>query len=311
MTDVEPPWQSATGQTMSPPRRKHYERRRYETIWRKLGLWRWYGNTLNPFLNRRYRRYAEECRATYLQSGGSVINSSAASLRLRRVCKVTGVLPKETAVRFSARFTRMIEPEPGAHSLKGLNYVYVCPRPLDTFGADLLSIFSGDLDRELIGYFGGYYRIEWLDCYRSLPTDQPQASWLWHVDNVPVECMKVILYLTRADAETGATQFLSLEDTQRQHSQGYFGIYGDERKAELPGTPQSFNMDPGDALCIDNNLLHRAVPPKFSYRDVVTFLILPNRCPWREQLERDGQDTLQKDPGGFPSHPEVVVAPFL
>jgi hypothetical protein len=155
-----------------------------------------------------------------------------------------------------------------------------------------------------MGYFGSYYRIEWLDCYRSFPTEEPRAAWLWHMDNVPIECMKVILYLTQADAQTGATQVLSVKDTRRLHGLGYFGIYDDERKAEIGGAPLSLSMDRGDALCLDNNLLHRAVPPKYKYRDVATFLILPNRCPWHEQLEMDGLCALQSDPGGFPSHPE-------
>jgi hypothetical protein len=311
MTDVEIPKQAAPKRTIAqrPVRRKHYERRRYEIVWRKLGLWRWYGNTLNPMLNRRYRIYADKCRAAYFKASGSVLNLSQSSLRLQRVRKIAGVLPQQTALRFSEMFSRMIEAGIGAHSLKGLDYVYACPRPLDAFGKELLSIFSGDLDRELIGYFGGYYRIEWLDCYRSLPTEQPRAAWLWHMDNVPVECMKVILHLTHADAQTGATQVLSAEDTQRLHGLGYFGIYGDERKTEIQGTPLSLSMDPGDALCIDNNLLHRAVPPKRNYRDVLTFLILPNRCTWHEQLERDGLDSVQSDPGGFPRHPEQVIVP--
>ena len=52
-----------------------------------------------------------------------------------------------------------------------------------------------------------------------------------------------------------------------------------------------------------NNALHKAVPPQNDYRDVLTFLLLPNPIPWDKQLEHDGIACVESNPGGYPRMP--------
>ena len=276
--------------------------------WR--GYWRRYGNTLGDEINGRYRAYAIECRTAYVSEGNEPIDIAAHPLRGDGLLRVKSALDASLACSFSDRFSTAIERSEGVSAPASIrDFMVRLNRPLDVFGQQLLEIFGGRLDEQLRLYFGSYYRIEWLDCYRTYPTGERRASWRWHMDNVPIECIKIMLHLTGADVETGATRFLSREQTNRYHERGYFGIHDDERvddltvfaaRHSLPFDQICLDMNAGDVLIFDNNLLHSGVPPQRGLRDVMTFLLLPNPISWREHLNRDDIDVLQDDPGGFP-----------
>ena len=177
----------------------------------------------------------------------------------------------------------------------------------------MLDIFDNPtLDEALRGIFGSYYRLQWVDCYRSIPAPDVSGSWMWHIDNVPKQVLKVMLHLTDAGVDQGATRFLSVTDTRAYGLNGYLGLETNKRtddlaplagKNGLPYAPWYNEAKAGDALIFNTNLLHKAIPPVADYRDVATFLILPNPAPWREQIERDGLENFQDIARDWPRNP--------
>ncbi|MCA9060321.1 MAG: phytanoyl-CoA dioxygenase family protein, partial [Planctomycetaceae bacterium] len=135
--------------------------------------------------------------------------------------------------------------------------------------------------------------------------------WLWHSDNVPTETLKVMLHLTDAGPDQGATLFMSFDDTQEYFRAGYRGdtsqrvadLQGFASTHDLPFRPFSHHAKAGDVMLFNNNALHRAVPPRSGYRDVLTYLILPNPIPWDQQLALDGISAIESCPGGYPRDP--------
>jgi hypothetical protein len=191
-----------------------------------------------------------------------------------------------------------------------LPFVVTVPRPLDLFGREILDVFDGPLGERVHKLYRSEFRIEWLDCYRTYQGER-QASWLWHIDNVPPYFLKILLYLTDSDAETGVTEFLSSADTRRFKTAGYFGVTRDERRSDLvelarkrniPYGPLRFSVKRGDAIVFNTNTLHRGGEVLHGFRDVMSFAILPSSRPWRHHFEEIGPAQIQTA-GGFPRDP--------
>jgi hypothetical protein len=267
----------------------------------KLGLWRLYGNTLPLPINRRYLRYARQhCKVQQ----GPVWPTRFGDPQVAR-----GMLDATRARACSEAISAAI----ASGSLKpdkALAFMVAIPRPLDLFGADLLDVFDGPLGDLLRQSYGCEFRVEWIDCYRTYPGER-QASWLWHIDNVPPYLAKVLLYLTDSDADTGVTEFIPGGDTRAFMAAGYFGVTRSERAADLaqlaarkgmPYRPTSFRLTAGDAVVFNTNTLHRGGIVTRGYRDVVSMVILPSRVSWRAHFEATGIDRVQSA-GSFPRDP--------
>lgn len=276
-----------------------------------------YNNTLNLTTNLAYTRFAQECAAHYertvdpLDSPPSPVSATAAML-------LRGVFPREKALAYSTHITELVEcNDPAVSRPKGEEHLSLrIKEPLKTLDAGLLDVLrSPEVHRALLQFFRGHYRIAWVVCYRSLPTERVSSSWLWHADCFPPHTCKMFLHLTPATADTGAMELMTRADTMMYRRAGYFGQYLSERYADLqdfakdhglPYRPFHFEAAPGDATIFDMNCFHRAVPPRTAFRDVIQFFFLPNMIPWEEQLHRDGIDSVGSQAGGgFPKDPRV------
>jgi hypothetical protein len=61
-------------------------------------------------------------------------------------------------------------------------------------------------------------------------------------------------------------------------------------------------MSSGDAMIFCTNVLHKGGVVHEGFRDVMSFLILPSRIPWREDLVARGLDYIH-NASGFPVDP--------
>jgi hypothetical protein len=270
-------------------------------------VYRRYQNTLGPFVNNRYRRYCELCRETPIDDvGESAVRDAGSTL-------VSQVMSGERARGLSDQMTRLLE-ESAAKALGSQTQPMMkkLDRPVTRLGREIVDIFSSEvLDKQIRAFFGCHYRIQWLDCYRSFPTKQVSHSWLWHSDNVPIHTLKVMLHLTDAGERRGATKFMNFADTLAYYEAGYRGdlskrkedLESFAKQHELLYRPFSHDAKAGDVILFVNNALHKAVPPIDGYRDVLTFLLLPNPIPWNRQLEIDGIEQIEANPGGYPRNP--------
>jgi len=277
--------------------------------------WRAYGNTHGEDANQLYESYTQRCRLAYEAAGNETIKVDKSPLASKGTFLVESALDSKTAHKMSNDFTSLIEQDKGllippsySHLMTGL------AQPVDDLGTELLDIFDNSaLDQAITGYFGSYYRLEWIDCYRSHPASQVGGSWMWHTDDVPPQILKVMLHLTDAGADQGATRFLSASHTREFGNKGYRGYPTNERtdnlvpfaeKNGLSCEPFLHDAKAGDALIFNTNLLHKAIPPSTGYRDVSTIFVMPNPIPWRKQLEREGPGKFQTNKRTWPSNPE-------
>ncbi|SMP47759.1 Phytanoyl-CoA dioxygenase (PhyH) [Neorhodopirellula lusitana] len=265
-----------------------------------------YHNKLGPIVNGTYRDYTLECRANYS------CPCDEEGVRRQGSILVKNVLETETADRLSSTMSERIDADPNSVQESTSKLMRSVHKPVRSLGKEVIDIFHNPtLDQRIREYFGCYYRIEWLSCYRSLPTQEVSHAWLWHSDNVPCDTLKVMLHLTDAGEQQGATRFMSLDDTSAYYRAGYRGsrkqrledLSSFASKNGLPHRPFHHDAKAGDVMLFLNNALHKAVPPQHDHRDVLNYLLIPNPIPWHQQLAIDGIDAIDSNPGGYPDNP--------
>lgn len=273
-----------------------------------------YNNTLTFSVNRAYEKYAKECAAMYKSAHPNETIGTSAMEKGAATC-VRGAVPVSEASAYSAKITDMIEQNhPAVDHPKNYSDLQIrITKPLENIGTGLLDAFkSPKVDKELKEFFKGYYRIEWVNVFRSIPATRVVSSWQWHSDSYPPYSCKAFIHLTPVDAETGATELMNWDDTQAYRRAGYFGQYLDERHKGLDDfakehglnyRPFHFDAAPGDVTIFNMNFFHRAVSPKTKYRDVVQVFLVPNPIPWDEQLKKDGIEHLVHVEGGYRKNP--------
>ncbi|MEM9366186.1 MAG: phytanoyl-CoA dioxygenase family protein [Planctomycetota bacterium] len=269
-------------------------------------------NQLGPFVNGRYRRYAASCRER------TRFPIDWDGVKKRGAVRVPGVLDQGQAREYSDVVGRYLSENPPTESTDLQKLMRIVPCAASLLGEGVTGVFHHpEVASVLHGFFGCHFRIQWLDCYRSFPCEQVSHAWRWHYDNVPCETIKVMLCLTDAGEHRGATRFMSIDDTCAYYEAGYRGrgkerlesLEGFAKLHGLPHRPFHHEAKAGDVLIFQNNALHRAVPPLDGYRDVLTYLVLPNPVPWDKQLQADGYEAIEKKPGGYPQFPENRCMP--
>ncbi len=276
-----------------------------------------YSNSLDIRLNETYLRYQRFCSAQYVARHG-VQDFGESRIRTHSAQIFSGVVAAEKARQYSEQISYFIEHNQELVKIddKHSSLLKTIKHPLRTMGTDYLEIFHNpELHNALVTFFGGDYRLEWVSAFRTLPSTHVVSSWNWHTDANPPYTCKVFLHLTSATADTGATDFMTPEDTALYRRAGYFGDhYGSERMGDkeirefaqkhgLPYRPFHFDVSAGDASLFNQNFLHRAVAPRVGYRDVFEFFLLPNPVPWHEQLAKDGIDSAQIRLPLYPKNP--------
>ncbi len=234
---------------------------------------------------------------------------------------VRGALSPEKALAHSSKISELIaRKDPRIEQSKKDSLSLHISDPLITLGSDILdALRSPEVHQALLAFFRSHYRVYWATSYRSLPTSAVAGSWLWHSDSFPPHTCKMFLHLTRATADTGATDFMNREDTMAYRRAGYFGQYLGERYADLqdfakkhrlPYRPFHLDANPGDATICDVSFFHRAVAPRTEYRDIVSLFFLPNTIHWEKQLELEGIETVSKRTAALPKdpHPSAAIA---
>lgn len=271
-----------------------------------------YNNTLGFFLNERYLRYARECRIAYAARNGKQ-DFKKSDIHTKSVQCVKNILPADKAKRYSDRFTELIASENIVDAGGGTaNLLRKISEPIKNLDHDFLNIFhTPQLHQALLAFFHSDYRIQWLSAFRTLPSADIAPTWKWHSDSFPPNTCKLFLHLTPVTAESGATNFLTPEDTKAYRRAGYIGQSREERLADftdfakehnLPHRPYNVDVEAGDGSIFNMNYFHRAVAPKHDYRDVIEFFLFPNPIPWDEQIAKDGVESLECH-GDFPKDP--------
>ena len=151
--------------------------------------------------------------------------------------------------------------------------------------------------------FGSRIHCSAIHAYRNVPTDAPRvSSWLWHYDNNPKEAVKLMIYLTDVEEDTGAFELLEKDGDhiKMQTSRTGYNHWGPPYipQSRIPedimndfieqGYEKKRIVGPkGTALFFDNNIVHTATIPTRGYRDVVIFNIKPTLYKFKPYISKE------------------------
>lgn len=268
-------------------------------------------------MNRTYLQYGRACSEKYLKEHPGTIFGNPPLIKESAI-QIKAALAPEKAKALSAKMTELIENnDPNVWRNPDIAKKQILVQhPLETLGDEYLQILNNpELKKGLTNFFRSHYAVTSVMAMRSLTTNEKDTgSWLWHSDCYPTNTCKLFLHLTRADAETGATLFMSPEDTMAYRDKGYFGQYKHERRGDLDvfakekGLPYNaffIAAEPGDATVFNMNYLHRAVSPRAALRDVIELFLMPSPIPW-EQHYALNKEYLREPQYGFPKYPSQL-----
>ena len=148
-------------------------------------------------------------------------------------------------------------------------------------------------------FYGGECAVSRVHPYRNNIVDEREgASWLWHYDNAAPGCIKLMVYLTPTDRETGA--FLAL----RKSSGEYLRVEPSRispkklqrvkwKGARVPKKVinelksegyRDFYVEghPGTFLVFNNNIIHKATIPQ---RDPARLCLIYIFRPYHKELK--------------------------
>ena len=157
---------------------------------------------------------------------------------------------------------------------------------------EIVDFLTGPVERGIEAYFESHFKIHGVYFYRTIPVPiQPQSSFLWHVDNVPAQEIKLMVYLDDTVDETGAFRCKDKAFTDRLKHNGWWDRARNGEFAEaLEDASTTHVVEGPTGTCIlfqNGGCAHKATGPRREHRDVVTFVIVPSDVPWRAHLARN------------------------
>src|SRR5690606_25749545 len=126
--------------------------------------------------------------------------------------------------------------------------------------------------------YRSYVLVDKVYVYRSPVSRQmPEASWIWHFDNLPYEVIKVLVYLTDVTAGTAPFEYVRHASTKRPlQGSPVAPFHGHSRMAAADVDAylrRGYELhhvtgSQGTMLIFDENIVHRASLAREAHRDV-------------------------------------------
>jgi len=179
----------------------------------------------------------------------------------------------------------------------GLKDIFLVEEELKSIVEDYLVPY---LEKDV---FGCYVHCDNIKIYKTPQVNsQESSSWVWHIDNSPVEQMKVMIYINDVNKESGAFRYLKKDNggvkllSTRRDYQNWKETYQEEifekfgRKWNGTRTPESVLNDfiqnenceivdvedkAGTAIIFDNNCIHKGTIPTNGFRYAMTIQFKP------------------------------------
>lgn len=136
--------------------------------------------------------------------------------------------------------------------------------------------------------YGSYLIADKIYIYRSLVSRQPeQISWLWHYDNHPDEVLKVMVYLTDVDEDSGPFEYLlnpatgkpmkmkPIPNLVRPFIETRISPLQVREYARAGYAPFKLLGKKGTTCLFSENIIHKANIANIRHRDVVVIQVRP------------------------------------
>lgn len=144
-------------------------------------------------------------------------------------------------------------------------------RVLDVY-ADVIPV----VEPILRAYFGSWFYVRDVYCYRTQPVPAAQGSYQWHRDNYPPGSMKVMVYLTDVEPEDGPLTVAAGSHAGFEPSLGRVGDRYEDAFVRERFSLKDCVGPRGTVILFNNNAIHRATDPRRGHRDVVNFTVFPS-----------------------------------
>lgn len=161
---------------------------------------------------------------------------------------------------------------------------------------EIAQLFTDDIVQTVENYYASFFKIYWVQVYRTLPSEhEPDTSFLWHVDNCPPQVVKLMVYLTDTQENTGSFRLKPRPLSTQLLDQGFFDRSKNDRFAHILSdmrTTRVFEGPKGTSILFLNwACVHRAKHPEIKHRDVAVFFLTPSLIPWDQHLKTN-RETL-------------------
>jgi len=176
----------------------------------------------------------------------------------------------------------------------------------------LARVFTPEIDREIISYFGSEYAPIEAGFFETRPDEPVEATDAWHCGAGPSRFLRVMVCLTGSAKDGPATLFCERPITAPLKEAGYVYCQLENRVVDLNSLTDALGLEravvvemdvePGDTIIFDSpGILHRRLLPKHEPRYVMAATLIPTMISWRQVTDAG---VLPLPPGtGFPPLP--------
>ncbi len=261
-----------------------------------VGAWRFhkrvFGN-IRPFrINLQFWLYWRRCRKAtgHLRKRSSArVKAMAQELRQRGFLIFPSPASSELVASLNCKIAELVRSGRCTVGAGQEDWFIHVPDVMNTL-PEITALIQPEVAATIEEYFGSYFKIFSAEMYRIVPSQKiPDASGLWHTDNYPPGMLKIMVYLTACNEQTGALKVHPWPRTRQLLRQGFFNRYHAEAHREiLEQNWETIEGPPGTILLWDSNICHRATPPTDGLRDAVAVKFIPSLEPWEQHLARVG-----------------------
>ncbi len=260
---------------------------------RRLFRLKLFGNNQTVILNLNHKRYHAKARQLWARtrtpSSSPDILGRAEELRREGFVQLEPGVDRELLNSIQNRADHVfatpefcMRPTEGAIRLKdGIRMI-----------PEVSRFFTDEIVQIVENYYGSFFKIYWVQVYRTLPTDSdPDTSFLWHVDNCPPQVVKLMVYLTDTRENTGSFRLKPRPLSKQLLDQGFWDRSRNDRFAHVlndANTTRIFEGPKGTSILFLNwACVHRAKHPEVKHRDVAVFFLIPSLVPWDQHLKEN------------------------
>lgn len=147
---------------------------------------------------------------------------------------------------------------------------------------EIYKILDKSLFDILYGYFGKKYYLDSIQAWWSIGSSaQPQEAEFFHRDNDSIKFIKLFVYLTKVDMDTGPHVFIS-----GSHSEDLCLINQRYSDGEVPISKAKYiTGDPGSAFLVNTFGLHKGLKPTSGNRLLLQFRFSIHRTVFESKIK--------------------------
>ena len=180
-------------------------------------------------------------------------------------------------------------------------YRFLKREKVKDFESEIKHILDSKIDFFLKKYFKSNYKIFWVNILQMTPVKNhdDDESLLWHYDDNPIGILKIFIYCSNQDKDTGAFTFIELEKSEKIKCDGFFTYTTEDRIKNqniffknIDNTDINIAAgDEGSILVFQNNIVHKGNLPLRDKRNLIVLEVMPSTS---EMTDEDLRKVLEK-----------------